>query len=152
MILWNKLPAFVQFFYIFWSIQYMQVASSYNDVVKDNVLTGFSRFIFLALIAIGINITDSIESGYSEYYDVYVLCVAAVLLLFSLALHYKGYTLAAKIISLLTFNVALFLISIELGIRSATYLYYFPLILVYIYLFRNEGLSLIHISEPTRPY
>ena len=117
----------------------MQVASSYNDVVKDNVLTGFSRFIFLALIAIGINITDSIESGYSEYYDVYVLCVAAVLLLFSLALHYKGYTLAAKIISLLTFNVALFLISIELGIRSATYLYYFPLILVYIYLFRNEG-------------
>lgn len=117
----------------------MKRTASYQDVAKYNVLTGFNRFIFLALIAIGINIVDSLLSGYGEYYDVYVLSIASVVLLFSLLLYNKGYTFAAKVVSLFTFNVALFLISIELGIRSATYFYYFPLILVYIYLFRNEG-------------
>lgn len=117
----------------------MKAAPSDKTVEKGSVLTGFNRFIFLALIAIGINITDTLVSGYNEYYDVYVLVVASVILLFSLALHQRGFTLQAKIVSLLTFNIAFSLISIELGIRSATYLYFFPLILVYIYLFRNEG-------------
>lgn len=117
----------------------MNRASSYNDVAKHNVLTGFNRFIFLALIAIGINIADSLLSGFNEYFDVYVLGAASVVLLVSLFLHYKGHTFAAKVVSLFTFNIALFLVSVELGIRSATYFYYFPLILVYIYLFRNEG-------------
>lgn len=117
----------------------MKGASSYNDVAKHNVLTGFNRFIFLALIAIGINIVDSALSGYGEYYDVYVLSVASLLLIGSLILHSRGFTLLAKAISLMTFNIAFLLISLKLGIRSATYLYYFPLILVYIYLFRSEG-------------
>lgn len=117
----------------------MKRASSYNDVVKHNVLTGFNRFVYLALIAIVINIIDSVQSGYGEYYDVYVLSVTSVLLLGSLLLHSRGFTFWAKVISLMSFNVAFFLISLELGIRSATYLYYFPLILVYIYLFRSEG-------------
>lgn len=117
----------------------MNRTASYQDVAKYNVLTGFNRFVFLALIAIGINIVDSLLSGFSEYYDVYVLCVASVVLLFSLLLHNKGYTFAAKVVSLFTFNVALMMVSVKLGIRSATYFYYFPLILVYIYLFRNEG-------------
>jgi len=117
----------------------MKRASSYNDVVKHSVLTGFNRFVYLALIAIVINIVDSVQSGYGEYYDVYVLSVTSVLLLGSLLLHSRGFTFWAKVISLMSFNVAFFLISLELGIRSATYLYYFPLILVYIYLFRSEG-------------
>lgn len=117
----------------------MKRASSYNDVVKHNVLTGFNRFVYLALIAIAINIVDSVQSGYGEFYDVYVLSVTSVLLLVSLLLHSRGFTLLAKVISLMSFNIAFFLISLEMGIRSATYLYYFPLILVYIYLFRSEG-------------
>ncbi|WP_144887036.1 hypothetical protein [Lacibacter cauensis] len=117
----------------------MKGASSYNDVAKHSVLTGFNRFVYLALIAIGINIVDSVLSGYGEYYDVYVLSVASLLLIGSLILHSRGFTLLAKAISLMTFNSAFLLISLKLGIRSATYLYYFPLILVYIYLFRSEG-------------
>ncbi|RXK62380.1 hypothetical protein ESA94_05050 [Lacibacter luteus] len=117
----------------------MKRASSYNDVVKHNVLTGFNRFVYLALIAIAINIVDSIQSGYAEYYDVYVLSVTSLLLVGSLVLHSRGFKLLAKVISLMAFNIAFFLISLELGIRSAVYLYYFPLILVYIYLFRTEG-------------
>lgn len=117
----------------------MNRASSYNDVAKHNVLTGFNRFVYLALVAIGINIADSLLSGFNEYYDVYVLSVTSVFLLVSLVLYNRGLTLLAKIVSLMSFNIAFFLISLELGIRSATYLYYFPLILVYIYLFRSEG-------------
>jgi signal transduction histidine kinase len=117
----------------------MNSASSPDDVVKHNVLTGFNRFIYLALVAIGINVADTFQSGYGDYYDVYVLSVAAVLLIASLAMHARGYTLAAKITSNFTFNIAFLLINLDAGIKSATYLYYFPLILAYIYMFRTEG-------------
>lgn len=117
----------------------MNSASSFDDVVKHNVLTGFNRFIYLAILAIVINIADSIMSGYGDFYDVYVLTVAACILVVSLLLHEYKYTLWAKIVSGLTFNVALLLIGLHTGVKSATYLYYFPLILAYIYLFRTEG-------------
>ena len=117
----------------------MNSATSLDDVVKHNVLTGFNRFIYLALLAIGINIADSIFSGYGEYFDVYVLSPAALVLVVSLLLHHRKYTLWAKIISALTFNVAFLLIGLNMGVRSATYLYYFPFILAYIYMFRTEG-------------
>lgn len=117
----------------------MNPASSYNDVAKHNVLTGFNRFVYLALAAIVINIIDTVQSGYGEYYDVYVLIGTSVLLLVSLVMHSKGFTLAAKVVSLMSFNIGFLLISLEMGIRSGTYLYYFPLILVYIYLLRTEG-------------
>lgn len=117
----------------------MNDASSLNDVVKHNVLTGFNRFIYLALLAIGINILDSVQSGYGDFYDVYVLTIAACILVVSLLLHEQKYTLWAKIVSGLTFNVALLLIGLHTGVKSVTYLYYFPLILAYIYLFRTEG-------------
>lgn len=117
----------------------MNSASSIDDVVKHNVLTGFNRFIYLALLAIGINMADSIQSGYGDYYDVYVLSITAVVLLFSLLLHKRKHTLAAKIVSNFAFNIAFLLINLRMGIKSATYLYYFPLILAYIYMFRTEG-------------
>lgn len=117
----------------------MNNASSFDDVVKHNVLTGFNRFIYLALLAIGINIADSVMSGYSDYYDVYVLSGSACILVVSLLMHQRKYTLWAKIVSALTFNVAFMLIGLHMGVKSATYLYYFPLILAYIYLFRTEG-------------
>lgn len=117
----------------------MNSATSFDEVMKHNVLTGFNRFIYIALVAIGINITDSVTSGYSDFYDVYVLSVAAVVLVVSLLLHHRKYTLWAKVISALTFNVAFLLIGLHVGIKSATYLYYFPLILAYIYMFRTEG-------------
>ncbi|MEJ8843138.1 hypothetical protein WG954_12180 [Lacibacter sp. H375] len=116
----------------------MNSSSSFDDVVKHNVLTGFNRFIYLALLAIGINIADSVQSGYGDFYDVYVLCIAACFLIFSLVLHYRKYTLWAKLVSALTFNVAFMLIGLHMGVKSATYLYYFPLILAYIYMFRTE--------------
>lgn len=117
----------------------MNSASSIDDVVKHNVLTGFNRFIYLALLAIGINVADSVQSGYGDFYDVYVLLVASCILVVSLVLHRRKYTLSAKIVSGVTFNVAFMLIGLHMGIKSATYLYYFPLILAYIYLFRTEG-------------
>src|SRR5688572_2890078 len=103
----------------------MNSASSLDDVVKHNVLTGFNRFIYLALLAIGINILDSVQSGYGDFYDVYVLTVAACLLVVALLLHEQKYTLWAKIVSGLTFNVAFLLIALHTGVKSATYLYYF---------------------------
>ncbi len=117
----------------------MKSASSSAAIVEHNVLTGFNQFVYFALLAIGINIADTFFSGFNEFYDIYILGVAALVLLVSLFLHQKGYTLAAKIISAFTFNIAFMLINLEMGIRSATYLYYFPLILAYIYMFRTEG-------------
>lgn len=117
----------------------MKSASSIDENDKHNVLTGFNRFVYVALLAIGINIIDTFQSGYGEFYDVYVLSITAAALLVSLLLHQRSHTLAAKIVSGLAFNIAFLLINLEMGVRSATYLYYFPLILAYIYMFRTEG-------------
>lgn len=117
----------------------MTSATSFDDVVKHNVLTGFNRFIYLALLAIGINISDSLLAGDRDQFDVNVLAVTAGVLVLSLLLHQRKYTLWAKIISALAFNVAFLLIGLQAGVKSATYLYYFPLILAYIYMFRAEG-------------
>jgi signal transduction histidine kinase len=116
----------------------MTSAASFDEVVKHNVLTGFNRFIYLALLAIGINIADSLLAGDRDHFDVNVLAVTACVLVLSLLLHQRKYTLWAKIISALAFNVAFLLIGLQAGVKSATYLYYFPLILAYIYMFRTE--------------
>lgn len=117
----------------------MKGASSFDDTIKHDGLTGFNRFVYVALLAIGINIVKAFQSTDGGFYDIYVLSAVACSLVFSLGLHHKGYTLAAKVLSLLAFNVAFLLLNLELGVRSGTYLYYFPLILVFIYLFRTEG-------------
>ena len=108
-------------------------------ISKHKVLTGFNRFIYFALAAIVINIVDSLSGLYKDYDAVYILSAAGLLLILSLVVHAKNYTLSAKIISALTFNVVFLLITMHIGLKGGTYLYYFPFILAYTYLFRTEG-------------
>ncbi|GEM_PF-1707322 len=106
---------------------------------RHKILTGFNRFISFGLIAIIINIIDSLSGQYKDYYSVYVLTPAAVLLVICLFLNKKGYTLLAKATTALIFNVVFLLISLHLGMKGGTYLYYFPFILAFIYLLRTES-------------
>jgi signal transduction histidine kinase len=120
----------------------MAVAESTNDLISEHkVLTGFNRFMYFALAAIAINIIDSLLGPYKDYYSVYVLSGTALLLILSLQLYKKKNTLAAIFISGTTFNLVFILICVHIGIGAGTYLYYFPFILSYIYLFRAEGLN-----------
>ena len=64
---------------------------------------------------------------------------AGIILLSTLWIYKKGRTLLAKVISSITFNAAFILISLHIGDQGGTYLYYFPFILAYIYLFRASG-------------
>ena len=96
---------------------------------RHKILTGFNRFISFGLIAIIINIIDSLSGQYKDYYSVYVLTPAAVLLVICLFLNKKGYTLLAKATTALIFNVVFLLISLHLGMKGGTYLYYFPFII-----------------------
>ncbi len=117
----------------------MQEASRIQQTENQHVLPGFNRFITSGLIAIILNIIDTVVSGYQNKHDVVILSVTAVVLVVSLFIYNRGFTLYAKLLSLFAFNVSFLLLSFYLGTRSATYLYYFPLMLVYIYLFRTEG-------------
>lgn len=107
-------------------------------ISKHKVLTGFNRFMFFALVAIAINIADSLIGPFKDLYAAYVLSAAAVVILVCMLLFRRGYPLPAKIISAFTFNIVFFLISFNIGLQGGTYLYYFPFILAYLYLFRME--------------
>ncbi len=133
---------------------------------QHKILTGFNRFISFGLVAIIINIIDSLSGPYKDYYSVYVLIPAAVLLVICLYLNNRGYTLLAKATTALIFNIVFLLISLHLGHKGGTYLYYFPFILAFVYLLRTEsnqlftwifmGISLIFliicvIASPVEP-
>lgn len=111
-----------------------------RDLISEHkVLTGFNRFIYFALAAIVINIANSLYGPYKDYIAVYILSISAVILIISLVLNKKGYPLAAKTITALTFNMIFFLITMHIGLKGGSYLYYFPFMLAYIYLFRTTG-------------
>ena len=117
----------------------MTATESTKDLIsKHKVLTGFNRFIYFALIAVTINIADSLLGPYKDYQAVYILSITALILIVSLVLNKKNYFLAAKIITAITFNVIFLLITLHIGNKGGTYLYYFPFMLAYIYLFRTE--------------
>lgn len=106
---------------------------------QHKILTGFNRFIGFGLFAIIINIIDSLSGPYKDYYSVYVLVPSAILLVICLFLNNKGYTLLAKATTALIFNIVFLLISLHLGDKGGTYLYYFPFILAFVYLLRTES-------------
>ncbi len=105
---------------------------------KHNILTGFNRFIYFSLFAIALNLIDSLLGSYPDWGAVYVLCPSAIVLTISLFMFRKGYTLAARIIAALTFNVLFLMISLHLGPGGGTYLYYFPFTMAFVYLFWSE--------------
>jgi glucose-6-phosphate-specific signal transduction histidine kinase len=118
----------------------MAISQSTRELISDHkVLTGFNRFIYFALVAIAINIADSFYGPYKDYTAIYILSATIPVLIISLVLHKKNYRLSAKSISAIAFNVVFLLITMHIGQRGGTYLYYFPFILCYIYLFRAEG-------------
>lgn len=103
---------------------------------KHQVLTSFNRFIYFALFAIVINVVYSLIGPYKDYMAVYILSSTGVVLLITLWIFKSGQRLIAKIISALAFNASFLLISLHIGDKGGTYLYYFPFILAYVYLFR----------------
>lgn len=105
---------------------------------KHNVLTSFSRFIYFSLLAIALNLFDSLFGTYPDWGAVYVLCPSAISLIISLFIFRKGHTLAARIIAALTFNVLFLMISLHLGRGGGTYLYFFPFTMAFVYLFWSE--------------
>ena len=118
----------------------MPSSQSTGELTSNHkVLTGFDRFIYFALAAIVINIGDSLYGIYKDYTAVYELLGAIPFLILSLVLYKRNHRLAAKFISAVTFNLLFFLITMHIGQAAGTYLYYFPFILCYIYLFRAEG-------------
>jgi signal transduction histidine kinase len=127
-------------YYIAGGFLLMPTSQSTRELIsKHKVLTGFSRFMYFALVAIAINIGDSLYGSYKDYKAVYILSAAIPFVFLSLVLYKKSFVLAAIIISAVTFNCVFFLISLNIGLRGGTYLYYFPFILAYLYLFRTEG-------------
>lgn len=118
----------------------MASSQSTRELISSHkVLTGFNRFIYFALGDIAINIADSFYGPYKDYTAIYILSATIPVLIICLVLYKKNYKLSAKFISAITFNLVLFLITMHLGRRGGTYLYYFPFIICYIYLFRAEG-------------
>jgi glucose-6-phosphate-specific signal transduction histidine kinase len=118
----------------------MTPTESTRDLISEHkVLTGFNRFIYFALAAIVINIANSLYGPYKDYIAIYILSITAVILIVSLILNKKNYPLAAKTITALTFNMVFFLITMHIGLKGGAYLYYFPFMLAYIYLFRTTG-------------
>lgn len=108
-----------------------------SSTVKGPKVKGFKEIIYVALLAVAVNLLFSIFGPYPHYPSAIYLGITLAGLLVTLFLESKGHYITAKLTSAVLINLVLALISIRVGLQSGSVLYFFPFIIGYLYLFRN---------------
>ncbi len=108
-----------------------------NSTVKGQTVKGFKEIIYVALLAVAVNLLFALFGPYPHQPSAIYLSITFAGLLGALLLERKGYFITAKLTSSVFINLVLALISIRVGLQSGSVLYYFPFIIGYLYLFRN---------------
>ncbi|MCC7303252.1 MAG: sensor histidine kinase [Bacteroidia bacterium] len=101
-----------------------------------------NQFLMLAFICIAASmITNAIidTSFISLYYGIPSLIVLAAVA----ALNISGYLYAAMVLLFVSLNVLVGVFTVGLGIRGLAYLYFFPMMLVQMFMFSNERVASI---------
>lgn len=113
--------------------------SKATTFLRSNIsLTGFERFIHISFLAIILNIADSLMGKYKDLLGAYILLATIPPLVVSLYLYKKQKKLAAKTVAAITYNLAFYIISVNVGLGGGTYFYYFPFMISFIYMFQAE--------------
>lgn len=101
-------------------------------------LSSFSFFILVAALVILAHAVMVLFEPYQDYDAFVVYVITLVVFGIALILQKKQHIRTAKLLPILAFNFLVFYLSYHLGIRSGAILYYFPYIVSFLYIFRNE--------------
>lgn len=84
------------------------------------------------------NILYSLTGSNKDYKGAVLLSSGFVGLVFVLWIYNRGKLEAAKIIGALLINCLIFIVSLHLGLESGTVIYFFPFIISFLYIFRED--------------
>jgi signal transduction histidine kinase len=117
--------------------------SSRNNyqVTPVKSVKGFKAIIYIALVAVFINILYSVIGSNKDYFGAIMLSCGFVALCFVLWIYNRGKLEAAKIIGAILINILLFIVTNHLGLESGSVVYFFPFIISFLYIFRDGGSS-----------
>lgn len=99
----------------------------------------FEFFIYTGLVAIFFNIIYCLLGTYIDYSGALYLGIGSLIMFACLHLYRKGYKRTARMVSALCFNGMIIAISLHLGSASGASLYYFPYLISFFHIFREEG-------------
>lgn len=92
-----------------------------------------------ALLAITINLLTSYLAGFERVYTTVIYTIGTVLLVCFIVLYKMGYEFAAKFSSTIFFNAFFFTFSYIYGLRSMAFIYYFPFLVSYLYMYKDSA-------------
>lgn len=99
----------------------------------------FTNFMLFALLAMAINLAAAYKAGYATVFSTIIYIAGSLLLIIFIVLHKLRYDVAAKILSALFFNTFFFIFTYYYGLRSLVFIYYFPFLVSYIYLYKDNA-------------
>ncbi len=99
----------------------------------------FEFFIYTGLVAIVFNIIYCFLGRYVDYTGAVILFIGGLVMSVCLPLYRYGYKKTARVFSSVVFNGLTVCIAIHLGNASGVALYYFPYLISYFHIFREEG-------------
>lgn len=99
----------------------------------------FEFFIFSGLLAIIFNIIYCFLGKYIDTTGAIILSIGGLLMALCIPLNRYGYKKSARVFSAIIFNALAVSIAIHLGNASGAALYYFPYLISYFHIFREEG-------------
>src|SRR5205085_775116 len=99
----------------------------------------FIKFLSFALLAIAINLVTSYVAGFQKLYTTVIYAIGTVFVICFMVLYKMGYEFAAKLASTIFFNVFFFTFSYIYGLRSMAFIFYFPFLVSYLYMYKDSA-------------
>ncbi|HEX2535248.1 MAG TPA: ATP-binding protein, partial [Chitinophagaceae bacterium] len=105
----------------------------------SNIQKRFTNFLLFAIGAILVNLVGGTVAGYGDVFSFSIYCSGVILLAAFILLNHKGYIVLSKILASLFFNAFFFTFTYYYGLRSLVFIYYFPFLVSFIYIFKDHG-------------
>lgn len=101
-------------------------------------ISSFSFFLLVASLVVFVHAIMVLFEPYKDYESFVAYCICIFIFGIAIFLYKRGHQRVARLLPIITFNGLVFFLCFHLGIRSGALLYYFPYIVSFLYIFRNE--------------
>lgn len=101
-------------------------------------ISSFSFFLLVSSLVLLGHAILALFDPFRDYESFMAYCFSMFVFFVAIYLFEKGHFRTAKLLPILTFNSLVFYLCFHLGTRSGALLYYFPYIVSFLYIFRNE--------------
>lgn len=101
-------------------------------------ISSFNFFLLVSSVVILGHAIMVLFEPYRDYEAFIAYCSTILVFCIAIILYVRGHFRTAKLLPIVAFNGLVFYLCFHLGIRSGALLYYFPYIVSFLYIFRNE--------------